>query len=392
MPPIVVAGAGIAGLAAALALSRAGQQVALVERRSALGEAGAGLQLSPNATRILDRWGLLGAARDVGVELQAIRIRRGESGRELSRVDLASTAARRFGAPFLTLHRADLHKVLLDAVRQESTVSLRLGTAVETAVSEATGVAVHVSERGETGTIHGRAVVDAGGFRKALPDRESALPRSRWTAWRALADATACADWLREPCSNLWLGTRAHLVHYPVRRGALVNVVAIVERQAADAIDEPDVWSVPGELSALLPAFQGWSPLVTALLRSAPEWRVWPLVDGSGLRTPWSNGPLTRVGDAAHAMLPFLAQGASQSIEDAAALAHSVLDDPDDLASAFGRYESARRPRAQKVQDASRRQGTVYHFGGAAALARDAVLRVIGSDGMLRRMDWLYAS
>jgi salicylate hydroxylase len=189
------------------------------------------------------------------------------------------------------------------------------------------------------------------------------------------------------PQINLWLGGRAHLVHYPVRGGADVNVVAIAEDSAVGR-DSANFWNETRDQAILQQSFRRWHDTARALFAARTDWRTWPLFDRPPVER-WSAGRVTLAGDAAHPMLPFLAQGAAQAIEDAAAL-ENALASSSDIPAAFAAYEQARRARAQGIQKASRRQGGIYHMSEPAALARDIVMRVLGPRRMLARQDWIY--
>ncbi len=390
---MLIAGAGIGGLAAALQAAAAGRAVTVLDRAAEGSEAGAGVQLSPNACRVLGRMGLLDVVHAAAVRSEAVRIRRGRNGAAVARIPLGDAAERRFGAPFLLIHRGDLHRILLDAARRTPAVTLAHAQAVEGFSDDAGDVAVTVGTAEGPRTVRASGLVGADGLRSrvraALFPAEGEPVFSGRTAWRALVPADRAPAFGREPCSNLWLGRNAHLVHYPVRGGALVNVVAIVDdgwRGAGAA----DLWAVPGDPTALAARFGAWCADARALVAAAPGWRVWPLFDRPPLRA-WSRGRVTLLGDAAHPMLPFLAQGAAQAIEDAAALGAAVAG-AGGIERAFAAYAAARRDRTARVQRESRRQGTVYHLGAPASLARDLVMRGLGPAGMLGRYDWLYGA
>ena len=383
MPHVIVGGAGIGGLTAALAMSKVGARVTLIERRQAFAEIGAGLQLAPNATRVLASLDLLDAVRAIATEPQALRVRRGRDGQDLVALPLGAGAEQRYGAPFLLAHRADLHRVLAEQARSHAMIHIALGVKVlgvqqsQDSVTVATDKSAYGAE----------AWVDAGGLHAS--DRPAAKRRlSRRTAWRALIPATALPESYATPETHLWLGHRTHLVHYPLRSASLINVVAITEHHgAADGADE-DFWSQPGDPAELQYAFQGWHRDALRLFETTIDWRRWPLFDAEPLKS-WSQGRTTRLGDAAHPMLPFLAQGASQAIEDAGVLAWS-LSQPGGILAALQAYERRRAPRAARVQRASRQQGDIYHLPRPAADARDLVMRALGGQRALARMDWLY--
>ena len=391
----VVAGAGIGGLTTALALARAGAGVTILERAAVLAEAGAGVQLSPNATRILAGLGVLERLRRFALVPEALTIRRGRDGLQLARMRLGPPAETRWGAPTLVVHRSDLQRGLLEAIAREPGISLEAGT-------EVAGYSAHVdsvkigARRGEAGvTFAGDLLVGADGLHSAVrgrlcADASDAPICSGRVAWRALIPAADVKPDFQAPVVNLWLGRDAHLVHYPLRDAAVINVVAIFEdgedeREPADAS-----WSAAGDPAVVGRKFSDWCGAVRDFIAAAPEWRTWPLFERRVLAR-WSNGRVTLVGDAAHAMLPFLAQGAAQAIEDAAALARAVAAAPHDIPTALEAYGHARCARAARVQRQSRRQGWMYHLAGPLALARDLSMRGLGADRLIARYDWIYA-
>lgn len=381
MVHVVVAGAGIGGLAAALALAASGARVTVLERRSALAEYGAGLQLSPNATRVLAGLGLLDQLRPIALEPRAVRVRRGRDGADVVRFPLGDHATARYGAPFLLVLRPDLQRVLAEQAATRTTVELRLGVDVRAAEFDALNtVAVETS----AGRVMSDGFVDARGVAAAQ------ARRSGRSAWRALVPAAGLSPEHLRPETNLWLGRRAHLVHYPVPGGARVNVVAVAEDGRGGDDAGPDLWSQPGDPNRLRRSFVGWHADALQLLDAQVEWRRWPLLVAAPL-TCWTRGPLTRLGDAAHPMLPFLAQGASQAIEDAGCLASSLRTNAE-VPVAFARYQAERHTRATKVQEASRRQADIYHLGRPASDARDMALRILGGPRALARLDWLYGA
>lgn len=386
MAHFCIAGAGIAGLTTAIALGRDGHKVDVVERRAVLDEVGAGIQLAPNATRAAQSLGLLEALQDVAVELQAVRMRRGSDGRAIATVPLGDAARARYGAPFLLVHRADLQHVLLGAATALGGVEVSLSTTL--VCSEPASGATTLEAPAGTTTVKFDGIVRADGIHIQVPDRRGSKPRpSGKTAWRALVPAMALPPRFQAPCSNLWLAPNAHVVHYPLRGGSLINVVVVVEEGAIGRADR-DIWAEPGDPDWLRRRLAGWHADVMCILDAAPGWRKWPLFDGNAAR--WSTDRETTVGDAAHPMLPFLAQGASQALEDAAALRSALAFSEADVPTAFRLFEQRRAPHARRVQEASRRQGRIYHMGGLAASARDASLRLLGPDRLLARLDWVY--
>jgi len=385
---IIVAGAGIGGLTAALALAQRGFRVTVIEQAERLEETGAGIQLSPNATRVMLALGLEEQLKAHVVAPEAVEIATA-AGRKLAQIRLGENATERYGAPYWVIHRGDLQAALAEAVRNHPDIAFKLGTRVEDFIPHPHGVSVACRRGAEPADERGIALIGADGLWSALRTRlghERAPTFRRRTAWRALVPAAQVDPAFAEPIVRLWLGRNAHLVHYPVRGGTLVNVVAIVnDRQPRSG------WSTAGtrgELIERLPPWR-WSDRACALIAAPERWLTWSLYDLAPLRR-WGTGPVTLLGDAAHPMLPFLAQGAAMAIEDAAVLAASLARDPDDPAAAMRRYEATRRNRVAAAQHAARRNGAIYHVGGISALARNLYLRTVGNR-LLRRQDWLYS-
>ena len=389
--PVIIAGAGIAGLSAALAVARSGRRVLVLEKAPSLSDAGAGIQLSPNATRHLRRWGVLERLHGAALAPRAVVIRRARDGAVLARLPLVE-AEKRWGAPYLVAHRADLQRALAEAIAEATGIELRLASVVAGFSADAHKVAVGAKYGLIRLRFDGAALIGADGLwsqvraRLGLPGD---LPPSaaHRTAWRATLPTGDLGEEFAAPEVNLWLGKRAHLVHYPLRAGTCVNVVAIVDDPAAGG-EGPDFWNERRDPALLQRGFARWHATARALLAATSDWRTWPLFDRMPLER-WSVGHVTLAGDAAHPMLPFLAQGAAQAIEDAAAL-ELALSRTSEIAAGFVAYESARSARASRLQAASRRQGDIYHMSEPAALARDIAMRILGPRRMLARQDWIY--
>ena len=384
---ILIAGAGIGGLTAALALAQRGIGVTLLDQAEKLEEAGAGIQLSPNATRVLIALGLADRLEPAIVEPAAIRLRSGHSGREIATLPLGATMLARYGAPYWVIHRADLQKVLLEAVAAEPRIALTLGAKVDDFTFDAAGVRARVNCGGAAAEYRGAALIGADGLRSTIRARlgDSKSPRlADRSAWRTVAPAEVVQPQYLEPVVNLWLGAGWHLVHYPVRAKAAVNIVWVI-RDRWESI----AWTTEVDRSDLLARSSQLPREARSFVQAAGGWQKWTLCD----RAPswsWGNGLVTLIGDAAHPMLPFLAQGAAMAIEDAAVLAGELSRSPVDPAGALRRYEQARQTRTARIQRAARRNDFTYHLGEPVASIRDTILRALGGERLLAQHDWIY--
>ena len=386
---VIIAGAGIGGLTAALALARSGFRAIVLEQAERLEETGAGIQLSPNAMRILIGLGLADSLRPHVVAPEAIRVLGARSGREIVRIPLGGAATQRYGAPYWVIHRGDLQAALSEAAVKDLNIVLRLGMSMEDFATHPHGVTV--SARGTTGlwTEHGHALIAADGLWSAARARIASKAPPRFagrTAWRALVPAAQLAPEFREPLVYLWLGRDAHLVHYPVKGGKLINVVVIT----ADDWSGPG-WSEPASRIDLLARLSSrrWAPQAHSVFRAPDAWLKWALYESEPL-TSFAQGAAALLGDAAHAMLPFLAQGAAMAIEDGAVAAQCLARMPDDPAAAWESYSAIRRGRTRKVQRLAARNGKRYHRAGAAAMLRNTAMRLLGGERLLQNYDWLY--
>ena len=384
---IIVAGAGIGGLTAALALARQGFRVIILEKAERLEEAGAGLQLSPNASRVLIELGLT-PRLSRAVTPEAVCLMSARNGGEISRLPLDGK-----DAPYWVIHRTDLQAALRDEVESHSDIELRLGCQFEDVGPHAKGLTVIQRSGAVRREELAAALIGADGIWSAvrhhlLPDVQ---PRfSGLIAWRGTLDTTQLPREFTSRRVQLWLGPHAHLVAYPISGARQINVVAVVGGQW----NRPG-WSEPGDGNEIKSVFvaAGWHAIPRMLIGAVDGWRKWALftVPGGG---QWTDGAVALLGDAAHAMLPFAAQGAAMAIEDAAVLAKCIAErqneSPAALSVALERYAKLRRPRVTRVQRSARQAGRIYHLAGPLALARDLVIKALGPKRMLSRQDWIY--
>ncbi|MEP3259932.1 MAG: FAD-dependent monooxygenase, partial [Roseibium sp.] len=376
------------GLAAAVALAQAGHRVVVFERANALSEVGAGLQLSPNACKCLDQLGVLEAIRKTASAPESIRIRSARSGKALARIPLGSAASARYGAPYLLSHRADLQRALYDKACSLPSVEVRFGHSfIGSHVDDAGNLRVTFqADYGRNLTLQAKALVGADGVwsrvRETLHGHATAQFSGR-TAYRATLRADQVDPSLLRD-TGLWLGKNAHLVHYPIRQKNAFNIVALV----AEDWNEQD-WSAPADRISLLNRFAQWAPDARRLLETPDSWLKWALC-GVSATYPWTQGKTVLIGDAAHAMLPFAAQGAAMAIEDALVLANVLTPENTETADALREFERQRRERVLKVQKTAEENGRIYHMSGLLALGRDTVLRMYSPESLSARMDWIY--
>ncbi len=372
-----------------MALAHRGFHVTVLEQSERLEETGAGIQLSPNATRMLIELGLADRLTRHVVAPEGLRVLNGKNGSEILRMPLGAFVSARYGAPYWSIHRGDLQAALAAAVNENLDISLKLGLRMEDFATHDHGISV--SARGRNGIWHeqGNALIAADGLWSVARARIGSADQPRFAkrvAWRALVPAKLAAPEFREPLIHLWLGRDAHVVHYPVKAGAVINVVVIIE----DNWNAPG-WSAPANRDDLLPRLSPllWAEPLLGLLNVPESWLRWALFDRAPLRT-WSRGPVALLGDAAHPMLPYLAQGAAMAIEDAAVCAQCLAQMPDDAETALHSYCSLRRTRAHKVQRLAASNGQRYHFGGLSEMIRNAVMEIMGGSRLLRHYDWIY--
>ncbi|CAN5253751.1 FAD-dependent monooxygenase [soil metagenome] len=386
---IVVAGAGIGGLTASLALAARGFRVIVLERAERLEEVGAGLQLSPNASRVLINLGLEPLLAPHAIAPDSISIMTARTGKEIGRIPLGEAAAFRYGAPYWILRRADLHAALVAKVQEHPDIDLRLGAQFEDVAVYPKGVTVVQRRQTLRQQEPVLALIGADGVwssvrHQIFPDAQPQFTGS--IAWRGTVDAKQLPREFNAQRVQLWMGTNAHLVAYPMANGKRINMVAVVSGEW----NRPG-WNEPGDVVEIANHFSAphWPIAARMMIGAVDSWRKWALfgMQDGGV---WNKGPIALLGDASHAMLPFAAQGAGMAIEDAAVIAKCLESSPANAPAAFAQYASLRAPRVARVQRTARKNGQTYHLGGPVGFARDQVIRLLGGSRLLSQQDWIY--
>lgn len=387
----IVAGGGIGGLAAALAFRQRGWEVAVLERAPALVEVGAGIQISPNGMKVLAALGVAEALAARAFEPEALELRLGRSGRRIFSIPAGPAATARWGAPYLHVHRADLLAILATALEARAPGCLRLPAQVTQYSQTAQAVAAHLAD----GTaVEGDVLVGADGIHSAIRTQMIGPDEPVFTgnvAWRAVVPMERLGAHTPPPTACVWAGPGRHAVTYRLRGGTLANFVGVVERDGWTR----EGWSEEGTREETLADFAGWHPVVTHLIAQAGTHYRWALFDRAPLPR-WSDGRATLLGDAAHATLPFLSQGAVMALEDAWILARECAASPADIPAALTRFYALRIARTSAVQKGSRANAKTFHrrtrmsqlatYGPMWLAARLA-------PGVVRsRQDWLYAA
>jgi len=378
---VLVVGAGIGGLTAALALRQSGFDVHVYEQARVLREVGAGLALGSNAVRVLHRLGLADELRGFGVRSESWDFRDWHSGEILGRVPLGDAAESRWGAPFYNAHRADLHDALRAAVGDEH---ISLGACCVSVEQVESRVAIGFADgRDATGDL----LVGADGVHSIVREYVAGPDQPTWwpqVAWRGLAPGAIGREIGLETRQQMFVGPNSLFVTYYVSSGRLVNWIVPTP---SDGWGE-ESWSALGDRDEALRMLEGWHPQVRTLIANTEQVFKWAMFDRPSLET-WNRGRVTLLGDAAHPMLPFMGQGAAQSIEDASALARCLADDRDDAERAIARYAAIRRDRAGAMQAASRQQGRDLQLSDAGEIAaRNA--QMVSPDSLLARYDWAW--
>jgi salicylate hydroxylase len=385
-PHVAIAGAGLGGLTAALALLRRGFDVDVYEQAGALREVGAGLQLSANGTRCLFSLGLEPQLRRLASEPTGKEIRLWSTGRTWKLFDLGEESVQRYGFPYLMMHRADLHGVLVDAIRAVKPLALHLGARCAGFEQDAEGVRLRIDGRPD---VRCDLLVAADGVHSHLRAQlfgDEAPLFTGCVAWRGLIPTADLPQQFARPVGTNWVGPGAHVITYPVRSGELMNFVGIVERD--DWLVES--WNQQGTVDECARDFAGWHEDVQALIRRIAQPYKWALMGRKPLPA-WSRGRVTLLGDACHPTLPFLAQGAMMAIEDGVVLAR-CLEQFDDAATALARYEAARLGRTSRIVQKSADNAARFHNPALAHAegAADYVSREWTGQKVRERYDWLF--
>jgi 2-polyprenyl-6-methoxyphenol hydroxylase-like FAD-dependent oxidoreductase len=382
--PFLIAGGGIGGLVTAYALARQGFPVRLFEQSSEFREVGAGIQLGPNVFRVLEKIGLKEEVLADAHRPPAQEMRDALTGKLITRIPLDDLFFQRFGQPYAVTHRADIHGAFLKACQGSNLITLETSRRIDGYEDHGDHVSVALNN-GETAS--GRALIGCDGMWSNVRERVvgDGKPRvSGHIAYRGVLRRDEVPDDLWRPDVVLWAGPRTHFVHYPLRRGELYNLVAVFH---SDHYEEG--WDAEGRKDLLWQHFQGQRPEVLRMLERINTWRMWVLCDREPVKN-WSAGNVTLLGDAAHPMLQYLAQGACMATEDAVVLADKVKAKPEDLPAAFQAYQQDRYLRTGRVQIMARVYGEFYHARGVAAELRDLALGGRTPQQSYDGIAWLY--
>ena len=392
---LVVAGGGIGGMAAALAASRAGCNVRLLERAAAFSEVGAGVQLGPNVTRVLHDWGLNAALRSVAAFPARLQVKSAAGGEVLGELPLGQAMATRYGAPYATVHRADLHGLLLEALTQHADIKMHAGRALQSFSQSTNAVRLHTATGPD---IECDALIGADGLWSTVRQQMlgDGLPqRTGHLAYRALTPQTALPSPLRSNDVTVWLGQRLHVVQYPVRGGDELNVVAFVHGEVHDDAGALIDWDHSANRPDLLAALGGTCAGLRSLIEAIPAWRLWVMYDRPPMQGAHQHalGRVALLGDAAHPMRPYLSQGAGMAIEDAAELGNALSQAKAvafDVPAWLQRYALNRWQRNSRVQKRALRNGQIFHAEGLMRWGRDASMKLLGAKVL--DMPWLYGA
>jgi salicylate hydroxylase len=382
---ILIAGGGIGGLAAAVGLAQKGFQVAVLEKASALGEIGAGIQLGPNAFHAFDYLGVGEAARGMAVYIEQLRLMDALTAEEITHVELGPKFLARFGNPYAVVHRGDLHGVLLKACREHPAIELRVSSEVVTYDQDGDSVSAKLAN-GER--VEGALLIGADGLwsnvrRQVVGDGPPRV--SGHTTYRSVIPTAQMPEDLRWNAATLWAGPKCHMVHYPLSDWKVFNLVITCHNDAPEPVA-----GKPVSEDEVRVGFAHVHEKAQKIISHGKDWRLWVLCDREPVET-WVDGRVALLGDAAHPMLQYFAQGACMALEDAVCLSHSLAAFPDAPDKALAAYQSQRVVRTTRVVLQSRAIGDhIYHPSGAHALARNSIMRAKTSEDWYDVLAWLY--
>lgn len=386
----LIAGAGIGGLTAALCLHKIGIDVEILERSDQTGDVGAGIQLSPNGTRILHHLGLMKELEQVAFLPDGVELRLGKSGWTVSEIPLGDSVRTRYGFPYYHIHRGDLHTLLSAAVKSQCGDVIHTSSCVADVMQHDEGVTVELADGSQT---EGDLLVGCDGIHSAVRTSLLGEEKPRFTgmiAWRGLVPTKRLPENMMKPVVTSWMGAGRHVVTYYVRRGELVNFVGVVERSNWTK----EGWNEKGNKEDLVKDFAGWHPSVTTLIEEMEDPYIWALFDREPL-PKWTDDRATLLGDACHPMLPFMAQGGVMAIEDAYVLSACLKTHGTNLTHALSRYEQLRLDRTAKVQKGAWRNGKLFHLSNPlarlSAYGPIALASRLAPSKTAAPQDWLYS-
>jgi salicylate hydroxylase len=383
---IVIAGGGIGGLATAIGLANKGIASIVLEKAPQLGEIGAGIQLGPNAFHAFDYLGVGDAARQMAVYIDNLRLMDALSGEEITRIPLDARFRERFRNPYAVVHRGDLHGVFLRACEAHPLVELRVNSGVTGYRQDGSGAEAVLADGS---TVRGRALIGADGLWSAIRQQlvGDGAPRvSGHTTYRSVIPVEEMPEDLRWNAATLWAGPKCHIVHYPLSGWKLFNLVVTYHNDAPEPVA-----GKPVSHDEVRKGFEHVSPVARQIIEKGKDWKLWVLCDRDPV-LEWTDGRVALLGDAAHPMLQYFAQGACMAMEDAVCLSEELAAGGE-LEAALGRYRDRRRLRTARVQLQSREIGQhVYHPAGAHAELRNAVMRARTAEEWYDQIDWLYGS
>lgn len=387
---ILISGAGIAGLSAALELASKGWRIRVFEKAPALSEVGAGLQLAPNAVRHLQRLGVAAALEPFSVTPENIHLVEGRSARPLLTMGLSDIAVARWRYPYQVCHRADLQSALIETIGKNPAIEINLGAQVLSHQNSQDGVTAVIKRNSETETVEGAYLLGCDGVWSTLRHKAGYEPArfSGYTAGRKTIPTSALPKSFltalpQQNAVSAWLGKNAHFIAYPVKAGECFNFVAII---SGENTGEP--WSTSGDTQTLINTFKDWSAPIRDVFSTGVEWTYWPLLEMAEPRFIADDRTIL-LGDAAHALTPFAAQGAAMAIEDAAALA-VALDQPNQKL-ALEHFEKVRKNRIDVVAKRGRMNRFAYHASGPFAMGRNLLFAKRPAEAFLKDLEWLYS-